>query len=36
MSNFWAYALGAVTPVIVLGIVYLVWVLRGAPGGWGP
>jgi hypothetical protein len=33
MSGFW---LGMATPLVVLGIVYIIWILRGGPGGWGP
>jgi len=33
MSWFW---IGVATPFLVAALFWLIWILRGAPGGWGP
>jgi len=33
MSWFW---IGVATPFLVVTLLWVIWVLRGAPGGWGP
>jgi|KBSMisStaDraftv2_1062788.scaffolds.fasta_scaffold31684_8 hypothetical protein len=33
MSWFW---IGVATPFLVAMLLWVIWVLRGAPGGWGP